>query len=289
MLNITSKIVLITGCSSGIGFEAACTLAKRGHRVFATVRKEKDAAALHSAGCETLIMDINDSDSIAQALALFCQKTGNKIDALINNAGYELPGAVEDLTRKALRDQFETNVFGLQELTNLVIPKMRQQKSGRIINISSMVGFASIPFRGAYNASKFAVEALSDALRVELRDTGIKVSLIEPGPIKSHLRDTAHRAYDQYIDTVNSANSEIYKKLINSMDTLKEKSSFTLTPTAVVEKIILAIESPHPRIRYLVTLPAYGLAFLKRILPSFAFDWIMAKISEHEIKASDKK
>lgn len=283
----TSKIILITGCSSGIGLETARTLAQRGHRVFGTIRKEKDAAALQAAGCETLMMDINNSDSIKQALNTLWQKTNHKLDVLVNNAGFEIPGAVEDISRQALRDQFETNVFGLQEVTNLVIPTMRKQGSGRIINISSMLGFASVPFRGAYNATKYAVEALSDALRVELRDTGIKVCLIEPGPIKSHLRETAHHAYEKYIDVENSANREVYKKLTASMDARKENSSMTLTPADVAQKIVHAAESPRPKIRYLVTIPAYALAFLKRILPSCAFDWFMTQISKHEIKASE--
>jgi len=183
------KTILITGCSSGIGFDAAVSLKNRGHRVIASCRRIADVERLQQLGVETIQLDVNDEDSITKGFQLVLEKTRGHLDVLINNAGYGQAGALEDVPRSALIAQFNTNVFGLMELTRQAIPVMRTQGYGRIINISSVLGFISMPFRGAYNASKYAVEGLCDTLRLELKPAGIHVITIEPGPIDSRFRD----------------------------------------------------------------------------------------------------
>lgn len=278
------KTILITGCSSGIGLCAAQILHKKGWQVFAVVRKPEDKIRLQEEGFNVVLMDLNSSESILTGVKEVLAQTGGRLDALLNNAGFGQPGAIEDLSRDALRVQFETNVFGLQELTNLIIPVMRKQGHGRIINMSSILGLITMAYRGAYCASKYAVEALSDALRLELHDTNITVSLIEPGPIESRFRNTARAVYEQNVVIDQSAHKTRYVNLIHNMEELKSNSSFTLPPEAVVKKLLHALESPRPKIRYYVTSLAYILAVLKRILPSSAFDGVMRQIYKSEIK-----
>ncbi|MEA2094051.1 MAG: SDR family NAD(P)-dependent oxidoreductase, partial [Pseudomonadota bacterium] len=194
------KTILITGCSSGIGRCVARGLATRGYRVFATARRDKDVNELNAGGFEGLPLDLSDSDSIAAAVNEILSRTGGRLDALFNNGAYGQPGAVEDLSRDVLRTQFETNLFGWHELTNRIIPIMRQQGHGRIIHNSSVLGFVALPFRGAYTASKYALEGLADTLRLELRGTDIHVSLVEPGPIESRFRANAFAAYQHNIN-----------------------------------------------------------------------------------------
>lgn len=281
---LLSKTILITGCSSGIGLCTAKTLQQNGWRVFATVRKEEDKLRLEKAGLNVVLMDMNDSASIKAAVNEVLSQTGGVLSALCNNAGFGQAGAVEDVKRDALRLQFETNVFGLQELTNLVVPVMRQQGYGRIINMSSVLGLVTMGYRGAYCASKYAVEALSDALRLELHDTNIFVSLIEPGPIESQFRDNARATYEQNISADESAHKVPYRNLIQNMERLKSESPFTLGPEAVTKKILHALESARPSIRYYVTVPTYLFAILKRVLPSGWFDWAMLRIMKSETK-----
>ncbi|MEE8624625.1 MAG: SDR family NAD(P)-dependent oxidoreductase, partial [Acidiferrobacterales bacterium] len=189
------KSILITGCSTGIGLCLARGLRERGYRVIATTRKPADAAKLARSGLEALPLDLDSSESIEQAVDEVRRRASGTLFGLINNGAYGQPGAVEDLTRDTLRSQFETNLFGTQELTNRILPIFRAQGCGRIIQISSMLGFVCLAYRGAYNASKYALEALSDTLRLELRGTGIYVSLIEPGPIQSDFRKNAYAAF----------------------------------------------------------------------------------------------
>lgn len=198
------KIILITGCSSGIGHDAAFTLSQRGHRVIASCRKQDDVNKLLAQGLEALQIDVTNLASITTAFSELMIKTGGKLDVLINNAGYGQAGALEDISNEALSAQFATNVFGLMDMTRMAIPIMRQQGQGRIINISSILGIISMPFRGAYNASKYAVEALSDTLRLELKSSGIVVSTIQPGPIESSFRDTSIDFSLQKIDMEHS-------------------------------------------------------------------------------------
>ena len=280
----TPKTVLITGCSSGIGFCAANQLQQRGYRVFAGVRKAQDKSRLEAAGLTAVLLDLNDSSSIRAALEWVLAQTGGVLDALINNAGYAQPGAVEDVSREALRVQFETNVFGLQELTNGVIPVMRRQGQGRIINLSSILGLVALAYRGAYCASKFALEALTDSLRLELAGSGIKVSLIEPGPVATAFRDSARAAYEQNIVVGQSSHQAHYANLLNNMEEFKASSRFTLAPEAVVKRLIHALESPRPKIRYYVTAPAYLLMVLKRLLPGRCLDVLLRQVAKRETR-----
>lgn len=270
--------ILITGCSSGIGHHLAHGLHQRGYRVFATARREQDVQRLTAEGLESLMLDLDSSDSIRRAVDTALDHTGGRIDALINNGAFGLPGAVEDLSREALRAQFETNVFGTQELTNLVLPAMRVRNEGRIIQLSSLLGIACLAYRGAYSASKFALEALTDTLRLELRGTNIHLSLIEPGPITSRFRDNAYRAYQQWIDKSRSAHRLYYEAVERRLGGTKPLP-FTLPPAAVLKKVIHALESRRPKLRYPVTVPAHLLAWLRRLLPGRLLDHVLTGIS----------
>ncbi|MCL5975203.1 MAG: SDR family NAD(P)-dependent oxidoreductase [Gammaproteobacteria bacterium] len=274
--------ILITGCSSGIGLESAKILHARGHQVIATVRKPVDQNQLNVAGISNLLCDLNDSDSIHQAVLAASDIFNGQIDVLFNNAAYGQPGAVEDLSRAALREQFETNVFGTQELTNLVIKKMRQQGFGRIIYNSSVLGLIALPYRGAYNASKYAIEGLADTLRLELKGTGIDISLIEPGPITSHFRQNAFAKYQYHIDKNISSHHTIYEAMEKRLLTPGPAAPFTLPAKAVVDKLVHAIESDRPKIRYYVTFPTYLFGYLKRILPASGLDWVLSRVSRGE-------
>ncbi len=268
------KTVLITGCSSGIGLCVAEGLVARGYRVFATARKEEDVETLEDRGLESLQLDLDNSESIQVAVKEILARTNNKLYGLFNNGGYGQPGAIEDLSRNAIRAQFETNLFGTMELTNAVLPTMRQQGYGRIIQNSSVLGFIALPYRGAYTASKYALEGLTDTLRLELAGTDIHTSLIEPGPIKSRFRTHSLSKYKENINAKQSVHKDNYEALKKRL-TNKEGVAFTLPPTAVLNKVIHALESPLPKIRYYVTVPTYLLGTLKTILPTGLLDWIL--------------
>jgi len=269
-----SKSVLITGCSTGIGNCLAHGLRERGYRVFASARKEADVAVLSAAGFASLPLDLDSSGSIRAAVETVLDRTQGRLYALINNGAYGQPGAVEDLSRAVLRAQFETNLFGTQELTNLVIPAMRAQGEGRIIQMSSMLGIVCLAYRGAYNATKFALEALSDTLRLELRDTNIYVSLIEPGPIESRFRANAYTAFRRNIDREHSVHREYYASVEKRLEGSKPMP-FTLPPEAVLTKVIHALEARRPKARYGVTFPAHLFAVLRRLLPARVLDQIL--------------
>jgi NAD(P)-dependent dehydrogenase (short-subunit alcohol dehydrogenase family) len=271
--------VLITGCSTGIGLACARGLAARGWRVFATARKAVDVAVLQAQGLEALQLDLDDSGSIDTAVQAVLQRTGGTLDSLFNNGAYGLPGAVEDLSREALRAQFETNLFGWLELTNRIIPVMRAQGHGRIVMNSSLLGFIALPYRGAYTASKFALEGLTDTLRMELAGSGIHVSLIEPGPIDSRFRANAHTAFKRWIDAEHSAHREQYAAQERRLTKEGPAAAFTLPAEAVLRKLIHALESPRPWARYRVTVPSHVFAYLKRLLPGRALDWVMRRAS----------
>jgi NAD(P)-dependent dehydrogenase (short-subunit alcohol dehydrogenase family) len=277
-----NKSILITGCSSGIGECVAKGLAARGYRVFATARKIEDVETLKNNGLESLHLDLSDSKSINSAVDEILTRTKGQLFALFNNGAYGQPGAVEDLRRNVLREQFETNLFGTQELTNRIIPIMRQQGYGRIIQNSSVLGLVGLPFRGAYNASKFALEALTDTMRLELSGTGIRISLIEPGPIVSLFRANAYTMYKTNIDADKSAFIDTYKAMENRLTKQGPAAPFTLPPTAVLKKVFHALESPRPKIRYYVTFPTYLFATLKRVLPHHMLDFVLKKVSQGE-------
>ncbi len=269
------KTILITGCSSGIGYCVASGLKQRGYRVFATARRAESVTQLSAEGFESLQLDLDDSTSISQAVDEILRRTDGELYAVFNNGAFGLPGAVEDLSRDAIRAQFETNFFGWLELTNRLLPVMRTQGYGRIIQNSSVLGFVAMPFRGAYNASKFAIEGLSDTLRLELKDTGIHVSLVEPGPILSRFRANALLAMQKYIDIENSVHSERYQRVLERLNKEGPAVPFTLPPEAVLKKVIHALESRKPNARYYVTVPTYLFGYLKRMLPIKSLDRIL--------------
>ena len=272
------KSILITGCSSGIGYDAAHGLRARGWRVFATCRQQQDCDRLIAEGLESLVLDYADEASITAAVAEVARRTGGTLDALYNNGAFAIPGAVEDLPRGALREIFETNLFGYHDLTRQVIPMMRAQGHGRIINCSSVLGLVGMKWRGAYVATKFAMEGLTDVLRIEMAGTGIDIILIEPGPITSRIRENARPHVTKWIDWKNSPRAPEYAPLIERL--FGEKygpDPFELPASAVTAKLIAALESRHPRPRYYVTTPTYLMGFARRILPTRALDWLITK------------
>lgn len=275
------KSILITGCSSGIGLCAAQTLHQRGYRVFASARKPSDVEKLAAIGLESIMLDVNDSDTIRQGLQTVLDKTNGTLDALFSNAGYAIPGAVEDITREMMRKQFETNVFGPMELINLVLPVMRKQGHGRIIQNTSILGIITMPNRGNYNASKFALEAFTSTLRQELRRTNIRVSIIAPGPIETQFRATAYKGYQETLIQKESFHQAAYKKMVEQFTSpSKTEKILTQTPDAVVKKLIHALESNSPRARYYVSFPAHLFAFLRRILSDKSLDWVIDKLMD---------
>jgi len=277
--------ILITGCSSGIGLCVAKGLQERGYRVFASARNAEDVTNLISEGLEDSIqLDLDDSQSIKTAVNSVLEKTGNELYALFNNGAYGQAGAVEDLTRETLRANFETNLFGTHELTTLLLPIMRKQGYGRIIQNSSVLGFISLPYRGSYNSTKHALEALTDTMRLELHDTNIKVSLIEPGPITSKFRKNAFASYQKNIDKKNSAHCFVYDAMERRLTKQGPAAPFTLPPEAVLKKVIHALENDKPKIRYYVTVPTYLFGYIKRILSSSMMDKILKAISRGEQK-----
>jgi short-subunit dehydrogenase len=275
---VDSKTILITGCSTGIGYVTAIELKKHGHRVICSARKRVDVTRLQKEGFETLQLDLAESKSIQQAVKQLKKMTDGKVDALFNNGAFGQPGAVEDLSRDVLKHQFETNFFGTHELTNSIIPLMRKQGYGRIIYNSSVLGFVAMKYRGAYNASKYALEGLVDTLRIELADTNIKLSLIEPGPITSDFRKNAFALYQQNINPDTSFHKEKYQAMEERLEKEGAAVPFTLPAEAVARKVIHALESKKPKIRYYVTIPTYVFGFLKRILPASWLDRLLGKV-----------
>ena len=275
--NNKQKNILITGCSTGIGYCVAKGLKQRGYRVIATARHEDSVKRLINEGFESLQLDLSKSESIQRAFKEVLRLTDGNRYALFNNGAFGLPGAVEDLSRENLIVQFETNVFGWLELTNLVIPLMRKQGFGRIIQNSSILGLVAMPFRGAYNASKYAIEGLSDTLRLELKGSDIFISLIEPGPIISQFRANAVKAMQQHIDIENSIHREKYLGVLERLNKKGPAAPFTLPPEAVLKRVIYALESKKPKPRYYVTFPTYLFAFLKRFLSHRQLDYLLAK------------
>ena len=264
---MTQKSILITGCSSGIGYDAAQTLAKRGWRVFATCRKEEDCERLRGEGLESLQLDHADAASMDAAVAEVLSRTGGRLDALFNNGAYAIPGAVEDLPTDALRTIFETNFFGYHHLTRLILPVMRKQGHGRVIHNSSVLGFAAMPWRGAYVATKFALEGLMDTLRLEMRGMPIDIILIEPGPVTTKIRENAQPHFERWIDWENSPRRNLYAKLRERLyDDSGDLDTFELPPSSVTKKLIHALEHPKPNPRYYVTTATYIAGVGRRLL-----------------------
>ncbi|MBI1492940.1 SDR family NAD(P)-dependent oxidoreductase [Halocynthiibacter styelae] len=271
-----TKSILITGCSSGIGYDAAHGLRARGWQVFASCRKIEDCARLRDEGFESPRIDYEDEASIESGLAEVLDATGGTLDAVFNNGAYAIPGAVEDLPRGALRQIFEANFFGVHDLTRRVIPVMRKQGHGRIVQCSSVLGFAALRYRGAYNSTKFAMEGLTDTLRLEMHGTGIDVILIEPGPITTKIRKNSQKPFEKWINWEDSARRTEYEKafLPRLYDESGNKDTFELPPEAVTKKLIHALESKRPKPRYYVTTPTYIMGIAKRLLPTRGLDWL---------------
>ena len=263
--------IIVTGASSGIGAFCAHALKADGWRVFATARKPEDIAALRAAGFDAYYMDYRDSRSIEALVAATLEQTGGTLDALFNNGGYSQVGAVEDIPVDALREQIEVNVIGWHDLTRRVVPVMRKQGHGRIVNTSSAYGLMPAGWRGAYSASKHAIEGLMLCLREELSDTGISVSLIEPGPIKSKIASNGLEWFQRNIDIEHSVHRGRYMAHLHRLRSGGKKSLFKLGPEAVYAQLRHALLSPRPKPHYVVTLPAKGAVFLKRVLPAALF------------------
>jgi NAD(P)-dependent dehydrogenase (short-subunit alcohol dehydrogenase family) len=276
---MTRRSILITGCSSGIGADAARTLHARGWQVFASCRAEADCERLRGAGLHSPRLDHDDPDTIRTALAQVLEATGGTLDAVFNNGAFAIPGAVEDVPREALRAIFETNLFGVHDLTRAVIPVMRAQGHGRIINCSSVLGVVPMKWRGAYVSTKYALEGLSDVLRLEMAETGIDVVLIEPGPITSRIRENSRQPFETWIDWQGSARKAQYEaSLLKRLYRDKDRpDTFELPPAAVTRKLIHALEAPRPHPRYRVTTPTHLMALARRVLSTRALDRIIAR------------
>jgi len=273
------KTILVTGCSSGIGRCVAVGLKARGYRVFATARRPEDLHALQREGLEAVEMHLDDRGSVTEAAAQVLDASSGYVYGLFNNAAYGQPGAVEDLSWDVLEAQLRTNLLGWHELTRLLIPGMRARGAGRIIQNSSVLGLVAMPYRGAYNCSKFALEGLSDTLRLELHGSGVHVSLIEPGPISSRFRENAYAKFKENIDAENSVHRASYRALEARLVQEGPTTAFTLPPEAVLRRVLHALQSRRPRARYAVTTPTYVFGALRRLLSTRQLDWLLRRAS----------
>jgi NAD(P)-dependent dehydrogenase (short-subunit alcohol dehydrogenase family) len=273
-----NKTILITGCSSGIGYEVAYGLRANGWTVFASCRKAEDCARLTAEGFHSPLIDYETPATIASGLSEVLEQTGGTLDALFNNGAYAIPGAIEDLPTDALRQIYEANVFGWHELTRAVIPIMRTQKQGRILQCSSVLGFVVMPWRGAYNSSKHALEGLTKTLRLEMRGTGIHVILIQPGPITSKIRANSIPHFERWIDWKNSPRAQQYRStLLKRLYESSGPDTFELPPSAVTAKVLRALTVPSPKARYMVTTPTYMMEAFRRILPTSVLEWLILR------------
>lgn len=271
-----SRTIIVTGASSGIGAHCARALMRDGWRVFATIRNAADGAALEADGIEALHLDYTEPESIAALVETVLARTGGHIDALFNNGAYAQAGAVEDLPVEALRAQFEANVFGWHDLTRRIVPVMRRQGGGRIVHCSSILGRVPTRFRGAYAASKHAVEGLMLCLKLEVADAGISVSLIEPGPVVSRIAANGLPWFRRFIDIDASPHRDAYAGQLRRMEQGGSRGRFKLGPEAVYTALRHALENPRPRTHYPVTLPARVGIAMRRVLPERLFYRIIA-------------
>lgn len=263
---MAKRTILITGCSSGIGRHCARRLHGDGWDVFATARTPEDIAALNAEGLVALHLDYRDEASIRTAFGQVMEKTGGRLDALFNNGAFGQAGAVEDLATDVLREQFEANFFGWHELTRLAVPAMRERGHGRIVHCSSVLGIVPYRWRGAYNASKFALEGLASTQRMELSGTGIHVVLIQPGPIKTRFGENGVAHFLQKVDVDGSVHAETYRQHLANMQDGGGVNRFRLGPEAVYRKLAHALNARRPRFQYAVTVPTHFMAIAKRVL-----------------------
>ncbi|MBF8999808.1 SDR family oxidoreductase [Vibrio nitrifigilis] len=276
---MTTHAILITGCSTGIGYMAAHALHQRGYKVIASCRKQSDVERLIAEGLTCIHLDLADEKSIDSGVKQALELTDNKLSALFNNGAFGLAGALEDLSTAGLREQFNTNVFGWHHLTTQLIPHFRQLGYGRIVQNSSVLGFAAMKYRGAYNSSKFAIEGWSDTLRLELAGTGIHVCIIEPGAIETQFRANSLAAFKQWIDIESSIHKEQYQSQIDRLSRSQSRNKYALPAQACLAPLIHALESPKPKLRYRITTPTKVIAILKRLLPGRTIDKILLKSS----------
>jgi NAD(P)-dependent dehydrogenase (short-subunit alcohol dehydrogenase family) len=276
---MTQKSILVTGCSTGIGYFSAKGLKARGYRVFATARKVEDVQRLEAEGLEAIALDYRDSTSVQACAAEVAKRTGGTLYALFNNGAYGQPGAVEDISRAVLEEQFAANFFGWHELTIACLPMLRNNGTGRIIQCSSVLGLVAMKWRGPYNASKFAIEGLTDTLRLELRGSGIDVITINPGPIESNFVPNARAAFERNVDMGKSHYKAEFEKQRVRLDK-GGSTKFKLPASAVLDKLILALEQSHPRAHYYVTTPTWIVAIARRILPQSLLDSFINRISD---------
>ena len=274
----TKKNILITGCSSGIGFDAALTLNNRGWRVFASCRSKKDCEYLEKMGIESFPLDLSNEASIISAINIVKEKTSSKLDAVFNNAAFATPGAIQDLPRDALREIFEVNVFGQFDLINRCLPLMLNTENPRIVNCSSVLGFLSLPYRGAYSATKFALEALTDALRRELYDNPVKIILLQPGPINTKIRQNSRKHFEKWVSWQNSTHNKIYEdivlKRLYSEPNSNLLKNFQLHPKSVTKVLEKALNTRNPKCRYMITPQTLVAGILVSILPTKLLDWM---------------
>ena len=272
-----TQSILITGCSTGIGYVSAHALHQRGYQVIASCRKPEDVDKLRTEGLTCIQLDLSEPQSISNGVKQALKLTDGRLDALFNNGAYGQPGAIEDLPTQALREQFEVNFFGWHQLVCELLPTMRKQGYGRIVQNSSVLGFAAMRYRGAYNASKFALEGWTDTLRLELNDTDIHISLLEPGPIETQFRANAKQAFLKWITIEGSAHESQYQQQLQRLEKETSNNAFVLPPESCVAPLIHALESPKPKIRYRITTPTKVFAILKRLLPTRLLDKILIK------------
>jgi NAD(P)-dependent dehydrogenase (short-subunit alcohol dehydrogenase family) len=276
---MNQKTIVITGCSTGIGYVCAKGLKDRGYRVFATARKSMDLKRLEAEGLEAIALDYRHSQSVQACAAEVSKRTGGSLYALFNNGAYGQPGAVEDITRAVLEEQFAANFFGWHELTRACLPMLRKNGIGRIIQCSSVLGLSAMKWRGPYNSSKFAIEGLTDTMRLELRGSGIDVITINPGPIESQFVPNARAAFERNVDMSNSYYRDVFEKQRARLDR-GGNTRFKLPASAVLEKLILALERDGPRAHYYVTTPTWIVAVARRILPQVLLDAFLDRISD---------
>ena len=270
--------ILITGCSTGIGLKTALTLKENGFKVYASARNDKDINKLNNLGFETFKIDVTNKNDITNALQTIIQND-TKLDAVFNNAGFGQPGAVEDISTEVLKNQFETNLFGLHELTIQTMKIFRKQGYGKIIQHSSVLGIISLKFRGAYNASKYAIEGLTDTLRQEVSNSNIFVSVINTGPVASKFRANALKNFNANVDIENSYFNDVYtKELKKRLESKVDDTPFTLPSSSVANVVLNIMKSQKPKPRYYVTKATYLLGFFKRILSTSLMDKLLNKL-----------
>ncbi|HKK97129.1 MAG TPA: SDR family NAD(P)-dependent oxidoreductase [Marivita sp.] len=274
---MTSRTILITGCSSGIGLDTARRLKAMGWTVFASCRSDADCAAREAEGFEAPQLDYENADSIARCAESVLAQTGGRLDAVFHNGAYALPGPLEDIPADGMRLQFEANFLGWHDLNRHLLPAMRAQGNGRILFNSSVLGLVGMKYRGAYVATKFALEGYADVLRMEMADTGLHVVLIEPGPIETDFRKNAIKQFERWVDWKASARRAQYEDSL--LDQLhKGGSSKVQWPaSAVTDVVIKALEAKKPKARYGVTTPTHAMAIARRLLPTRALDWVLSK------------